>query len=249
MRRTGLLVILAGFLLLTTSTASAGEWELLGQRKVNFKTDRDVITVTATEGIFTKIKLKVLYNAIELLDLKVYFGDGDVHDVAVRKVIAAGGETRVIDLPGAARVIKKVEFVYRSRGPRPGRATVMLFGKHPGVVEAEEATAPMDWELLGQRKVNFGIDRDIIPVTITEGMFSKIKLKVLHNGIELRDLKVFYANGGVQDITIRRWIGAGGETRVIDLTGDDRVIQKVQFIYQTKGRKPGRATVQLWGKH
>lgn len=249
MRHVALLMALAGLTAVTTTPAYSGEWELLGQRKVNFKTDRDAITVTAIEGTFTKIKLKVLYNAIELLDLKVHFGDGDVHDVAVRKVITAGGETRVIDLPGGARVIRKVEFVYRTKGPRPGRATLMLFGKHPGVVETQTATATPSWELLGQRKVNFKTDRDVITVTITEGTFSKIKLKVLYNGIELLDLKVFYANGTVQDVTIRKFIAAGGETRVIDLTGDERVIQKVQFVYQTRGTKPGRATVQLWGKH
>jgi hypothetical protein len=208
-----------------------------------------VITVTAIQGTFTKIKLKVLYSPIELLDLKVHFGDGDVHDVAVRKVITAGGETRVIDLPGEARVIRKVEFVYRSRGLRTGRATVMLFGKHPGAVETQEATETPAWELLGQRKVNFGVDRDVIPVTVTEGTFSKLKLTVLHNGIELLDLKVFYANSDVQDIAIRKYIAAGGETRVIDLTGEERVIRKVQFIYETKGRKPVRATLQLWGRH
>ena len=66
---------------------------------------------------------------------------------------------------------------------------------------------------------------------------------------ESGDLKVFYANGTTQDISIRRFIGAGEETRVIDLVGGDRIIKKVQFIYRTPGKKPGRSIIQLWGMH
>jgi hypothetical protein len=43
-------------------------------------------------------------------------------------VIRAGGETRVIDLPGARRVIQSVEFWYRKADGRSGRPGVRLFG-------------------------------------------------------------------------------------------------------------------------
>jgi hypothetical protein len=105
------------------------------------------------------------------------------------------------------------------------------------------------WELLGQRKVNHQADRDVIHVTVSEGLFRKIKVDVLHNGIELVDLKVYFANGGVQDIPVRRFIERGGETRVIDLTGGARGIRKVQFVYRSRGASPRRATVRLWGLH
>jgi len=53
-----------------------------------------------------------------------------VQDVAVRRIIPAGGETRVIDLKGGPRVIRRVEFTYEaeSRG-RGRRATIRLFGR------------------------------------------------------------------------------------------------------------------------
>ena len=63
------------------------------------------------------------------------------HDIAVRKYIEAGGETRTLDLPGAARSIKKIEFVYRSRGRLPGRATVRVWGHHAKVAEEIADTA------------------------------------------------------------------------------------------------------------
>jgi hypothetical protein len=106
-------------------------WEKLGEKTVERRAEKDEIVVTAREGRFTAIKLKVRVNGVNFKDLKVHFGDGDVQDVQVRKLIPAGGETREIDLDGnRPRVIRKVSFVYKSRGPR--RAVVVLWGKHRG---------------------------------------------------------------------------------------------------------------------
>jgi hypothetical protein len=44
-----------------------------------------------------------------------------------RKGIAIG--SRVIDVPGADRFIRRVDFFYRSLGAAGGRATVELWGK------------------------------------------------------------------------------------------------------------------------
>ena len=50
-------------------------------------------------------------------------------DVKIRRVIPSGGETRVIDLPGANRNIKKVMFWYESTERNNKRATVRLWGR------------------------------------------------------------------------------------------------------------------------
>ncbi|MDJ0835025.1 MAG: hypothetical protein QNK37_00830 [Acidobacteriota bacterium] len=110
----------------------AGQWEVLGKREVKIRAERDVIQVTAKEGKFSKIKLKVRRNGVRFIDLKVHYGNGDVQDIQLRKFIPAGGETRVIDLSGRKRVIKKVSFTYKTetKGRRKGRAVVTLLGKH-----------------------------------------------------------------------------------------------------------------------
>ena len=61
--------------------------------------------------------------------MKVHFANGDIVDIAIRKVIPAGGETRLIDLPGRNRIIKKVVFWYESTKKNSKRATVRLFGR------------------------------------------------------------------------------------------------------------------------
>ncbi len=63
-----------------------------------------------------------------MYNVKVTFGDGSSFSPQTRLVFAQGAWSRVIDLPGNARRIRKVEFWYRSRGARTGRARVQLFG-------------------------------------------------------------------------------------------------------------------------
>ena len=108
--------------------AQVPEWKHLGTRKVKFKTDRDVIKVGADEGVFRKIKLTVRKSGVHFLDMKVHFSNGDIFDVKIRRVIPKGGETRVIDLPGKNRSIKKVVFWYKSTKKNSKRATIRLYG-------------------------------------------------------------------------------------------------------------------------
>lgn len=237
----------AAALLLAVSFAAQVEaqegarWEQLGSKAVDFRGEKDVITVTAREGRFDAIKLVVSGNSIEVLDLKVRFGNGDVQDVQVREQIREGGETRVIDLERDDRVIQAIELVYRTQGrAREGRAEVKVFGRH-------STRAAEDWVRLGEREVAFKGERDTIAVTGVEGRFSKVMLEVKLNGIEVRDLKLHYGDGETQDVEVRENIPANGRTRAIDLSGGSRVINRVELVYKTEDRRDGRATVVLWG--
>ncbi|MFQ5569887.1 MAG: hypothetical protein ACE5G0_09445 [Rhodothermales bacterium] len=116
-----------------------------------------------------------------------------------------------------------------------------------GLSCASTASLP-GWTLLGQRTVNHRVDRDEIRVGARDGTFRRIKLLVRHRAVTFRDVKVHYANGGVQDIQLRRAIPAGGQTRNIDLGGTNRVIEKVVFFYDTTSNRGRRAVVQLYGQ-
>ena len=105
-------------------------WEKLGARKVKYTIDRDEILVTRMDGMFTAIKIKVLKAPIDMMKCTIHFGNGQTQEVAMRNTIRAGGETRVIDIPGGARVIKKVVFWYDTKNAARRRATVELWGRH-----------------------------------------------------------------------------------------------------------------------
>ena len=107
-----------------------GTWQLLGSQKVGFGVDRDVIRVGRQDGRFRAIKLRVLGNDIEMLDLKVVYGNGQTDDFPVRQFIRKNSETRDIDLKGNTRFIREVQMTYKSRPSFRGRATVEVYGQH-----------------------------------------------------------------------------------------------------------------------
>jgi hypothetical protein len=105
------------------------------------------------------------------------------------------------------------------------------------------------WELLGVKKVDYALDRDEVLVTAREGRFTGLKVRVKHSPINLHKIVIHYGNGEVDEIEVRSNIPTGGETRVLDLPGNKRVIQKVVFWYDTKNLARGKALVELWGRH
>jgi hypothetical protein len=108
--------------------APPGSWQQLGFTTVDFKVDRDVIVVTGADH-FRKLKFKVLDNAVHMLNMHVVYENGGFDNIDLRFVIPAGGESRIIDLKGNSRRIRKVEFWYQSQRPGfKGKAKVWLWG-------------------------------------------------------------------------------------------------------------------------
>lgn len=105
-------------------------WELLGTRTVKFINDRDEINVTAKEGLFTALRVKVLRSAMDMNKMTVHFGDGSSEDIEMRNSFKAGDQSRIIDLPGNRRIIKKVVFWYDTKNYKKRRAVVELWGRH-----------------------------------------------------------------------------------------------------------------------
>ena len=109
-------------------------WELLGEMKVNFVRDKDVIDIDSRYQ-FTAIKFKVEEKDVRINDLVVFFDNGDKLTPALDAVIPAGGVSREIELARDGRIVDRIEFTYRSTGNiLQGRANVIILGKryYPG---------------------------------------------------------------------------------------------------------------------
>lgn len=119
----------------------------------------------------------------------------------------------------------------------------------PAPLSVPAATGDGPWEMLGMRKVNYGLDRDEIVVTRAEGVFTALQIRVKGSPINMHRIAVHYGNGEVDEIEVRENFRAGGMSRVLDLNGNRRVIRKVVFWYDTKNLAGRKAIVQLWGRH
>src|SRR5918993_3999268 len=104
-------------------------WELLGERKVAFVRDKDVMEVKSPNQ-FTAIRFYVEDKDISIKDLKIQFENGDKMEPALDDVIKAGEQSRVIELAADGRRISSIEFKYRSMGSLlEGRANVVEIGR------------------------------------------------------------------------------------------------------------------------
>ena len=131
------LILIAGFTSLTAFTDHKTErppnnWVKLGMRTVDMKADHDVIMVTAHDGFFTKLKFKILKAPLYIKNARVVFGNGNDKNIVFNKRFPQGSETRVIDLPGNKRIIKKIVFNYKTAktGHGNGKAIVVAWGRH-----------------------------------------------------------------------------------------------------------------------
>lgn len=105
-----------------------------------------------------------------------------------------------------------------------------------------------EWRMIGERSVKFSSDKDVIKVGGND-WYTKLKIKVVDAPLHIADMIVVFENGEKIDIAIRENIRQGGESRVIDLPGGERRIDRIEFRYRTTGRlRNGTANVIVFGK-
>ena len=115
---------------LVSKVEAAQQWVLLGERTVGDNLDHDTILVTGARGDFRRLKFLVKDHPIQMLRLVVHYGNGNSDKIETRQLIPAGGESRVIDLKGGDRVIKKIDFWYETKSLGKKRALVRVYGSH-----------------------------------------------------------------------------------------------------------------------
>lgn len=102
-----------------------------------------------------------------------------------------------------------------------------------------------NWERLGCDEVGRRSDRDVIRVGRREGRFKAIRLTASGNDVQVQDLKVVYANGRPDDISVRRRLREGEESAPLDLKGRDRAIQRIELRTQRDFKGPGRGPARV----
>ncbi len=107
---------------------SPGEWRLIGTTHADHSADHDALIVQGPHDNFRRIKFKVTDAPLNLQRMVVTYDNGEPDRIDVRQDIPKGGESRVIDLRGGKRSIRKIEFWYDSKGLLNGKADVTVFG-------------------------------------------------------------------------------------------------------------------------
>lgn len=104
------------------------------------------------------------------------------------------------------------------------------------------------WDLLGERKIDFGLDKDELEV-LSNSSYTNLRFKVEGKRIKLYELKIVYRNGDKLDPTVNENIGVGEYSRIIDLGAEGKDIRRIEFKYRSTGSLfKGRAKILIFGK-
>lgn len=117
------------------------------------------------------------------------------------------------------------------------------------VCSNQHLRAQTNWQYLGEANVDGQVDHDNIKVGESQGTFRAIRLRVDVAPIRFDRVVVHYGDGAAVPITIRSTINPGGQTRVIDLPGNRRFIESVEFWYERASTNPSKPKVRLFGLH
>lgn len=114
---------------------------------------------------------------------------------------------------------------------------------------AFKTTDTGSWTFLGDKNVGFGVDHDVIHFGNWKDDVRQIKLKITEGPLKMYRMNIHFDNGSVQEVTLRNRFAQGSESRVIDLDGGLRHLNKIEFWYETKGFLRGKSRVAVWGRN
>ncbi|HEY2865768.1 MAG TPA: hypothetical protein VGJ02_01635 [Pyrinomonadaceae bacterium] len=116
------------------------------------------------------------------------------------------------------------------------------------VVGLSASAASAQWRELGSKEVDYNLDHDTMNVTAMKGDVRRIRIGVSRAPVRFIRIVLTYGNGNTQEVPIRSLIRAGGYSRNIDLKGRERVINKVDFWYESASMRRQKAVVTLYGR-
>lgn len=104
------------------------------------------------------------------------------------------------------------------------------------------------WTALGTRVVDYTLDHDVVSLNNSKEAFTALKIVVKNGSLNMHKATVHFANGDKQDISFPEVVTPENDGKNIDLKGNDRVIEKVTFWYDTRQKSNEKATVEVFGK-
>lgn len=108
------------------STGTGGKWWYIGSAEA--KADRTEIPLESKQTQFRKLRLKVRDAALTLNKVVVTYDSGEPETIELQDKLSKGDETKVIELAGGDRKIKKIEAWYGRNGKSNGVPTLMAYG-------------------------------------------------------------------------------------------------------------------------
>jgi hypothetical protein len=244
-----------------------GVWELLGEERVGYGSDRDELAINQNENwwrekAFRSLRFVPTGGDVKIRRIILNYINGHSEQLEYQGTIRAGQQVDV-PLRGERSYLKSIGFDYASKisfslgsgGLRIGQATMRVYGENMrGGRPPERVVAPViapgargNWDKIADESFDRRDSRVEMRVGRREGRLGQVRL--LYNGdggIVIREIRVRFGNGDQQTYPLAERLEDGYSTKGIDLEGDRRFVEQVTVILDPRGR-PGRANFILEG--
>ena len=107
--------------------SDVGGWVKLGTQTVSPGADYDELNITEATESFNRLKIKVLKAPVYIRNIHVIYEDNTSEGHIIKRNFKKGEASRILDLVGYERIIKKVIVNYsrRNSGPRQAHLDVL----------------------------------------------------------------------------------------------------------------------------
>ena len=218
-------------LLITGGMAAAQDRPLRPVGSITFEPEpaapeKGVFTLKPEDRRLRALRIAADEGSAEIRSLTIIYADGEQERVRVRQTLKEGERTNLFRL-ATPRPIRAIEVSYVPQGA----VTLVLLadGRRP----EPPPPPPVSWVDLGCKSVGFLGDRDSLPVNAEE-RFKALRLRSQGYDIELLEMTVRFANGGRDNYQVRSVIPSGSRTGPIDLRGERRRINQIDFLYRAR---------------
>ena len=229
----------------STSNIPKTNWQHLGSKQVDFRSEFDTIVIGKQQGVFHALQLQVEENDIFIENVVVYFAGGESYSADIHKMIRAN-TAREVSLKGNY-ALDKITFRYSSL-QRGQKASIFLLGARGKKIATMTQKAEKNWNLLGQANVSQGSDLESIYIYGSAQTISKLRATVRNRKVHIKQAVVYFTDDTSIEIPIHKTFQAGEASRPLEL-GAKRVVKRIDFLYETKGidyNQPG--VVEVWGR-
>lgn len=105
------------------------DFRFIADKDVNFGPDYDVINFGNLNDDFRALKIHVKDAPLHIGMMKIHYDNGQVQNVELKNNFRQGDWSRVIDLDGGMRHLRKIEFWYSTNGILKGKSRVAVWGR------------------------------------------------------------------------------------------------------------------------
>ena len=124
-----MVAMLAAWPVFSSNTSLQDKWIKIGERTVNYTVDHSELVFDGLSTNVGALRFKVKKGAINLHRCVVFFQDNQTHEADILNSIAAGQESRAIELPSPAKTINKLVFTYDTKNRATQKVEVEVWGR------------------------------------------------------------------------------------------------------------------------